>query len=139
MEFQCKKVCDKFDSYPSQVREKMLELRQILFDVAKEKGIDSFVETLKWGEPAYLCRTGSTIRIDWKSKTPDRLFIYLNCKTTLVETFKEVFPCEFEYYGNRALGLPLDLVRFPLELESCFVMAMRYHQIKDKPLLGYGR
>ena len=41
----------------------MLRLRQIVLDTASEtEGVDALEETLKWGEPSYLTRDGSTIR-----------------------------------------------------------------------------
>ena len=36
-------------------------------------------ETLKWGEPSYLVKKGSTIRMDWKSKAPNQYAMYFKC------------------------------------------------------------
>ncbi|OUR89504.1 hypothetical protein A9Q81_21570, partial [Gammaproteobacteria bacterium 42_54_T18] len=51
-------VRDKFNSYPAPIREKMLALRQLVLEVADAP----LEETLKWGEPSYLCQQGSTVR-----------------------------------------------------------------------------
>ena len=56
-----------FDGYPDAMRVKMMRLRQLVLDTASEtEGVNSLEETLKWGEPSYLTRGGSTVRIDWK-------------------------------------------------------------------------
>lgn len=63
-------------------------------------------ETLKWGEPAYLTSStgsGSTIRINWKKKRPSEYAVYFNCQTTLVDTFRTLFPKDFKFEGNRVL------------------------------------
>ena len=57
-------------------------------------------ETLKWGEPAYLTevtRSGSTIRLGWNRDATDDCAVLFNCRTTLVETFRERFPGAFRY------------------------------------------
>lgn len=58
-----------FHNYPDWVRMKLFSLRQLIFEVAMEiDGLEKIEETLKWGEPSYLAKKGSTIRIDWKEK-----------------------------------------------------------------------
>lgn len=42
-----------FDSYPDHIKPKMMELRDLIYEVAKStKGAGEIEETLKWGEPA---------------------------------------------------------------------------------------
>jgi hypothetical protein len=61
-----------FDTYPEKVKTKLLNLRIIILETATElEEIESLEETLKWGEPSYISKTGSTIRIDWKEKKPE--------------------------------------------------------------------
>ena len=87
-----------FDNYPESVRIKMLALRKLVIDTASETdGITKLEETLKWGEPSYLTKNGSTIRMDWKSKTPDQFALYFKCSSRLVETFKKIFNNHFEF------------------------------------------
>ncbi|WP_239524945.1 DUF1801 domain-containing protein [Leptobacterium flavescens] len=60
-----------FENYPDPVRKKMLELRKLILETAGEaEGITDIEETLKWGEPSFLVKKGSTIRIDWKKTNP---------------------------------------------------------------------
>ena len=83
------KVTEAFESYPKQMRQKLMFLRQVLLDTAaKTEGVHPLEETLKWGEPSYLTKSGSTIRMAWKAPRPDQYAMYFNCQTTLVETFK---------------------------------------------------
>ena len=62
-------VARVFDGYPEAIRKKMMRLRQLVLDTASEtEGVDAPEETLKWGEPSYLTKGGSTIRMDWKTR-----------------------------------------------------------------------
>ncbi|MFB0908797.1 MAG: DUF1801 domain-containing protein [Spirosomataceae bacterium] len=129
-------VEEKFQTYPEHVRKKLLQLRNLILETATESNIPQLEETLKWGEPSYLTEKGSTIRIDWKSKTPNRYTVYFKCTSKLVVTFKELFGDTFRYENNRAIifnfndEVPVD------ELKICIRLALTYHSVKDKPLLG---
>ncbi len=131
-----KEVALKFSSYPTDVAVSLRALRKIIYNVAKQEKIADLQETLKWGELSYVCKSGSTVRYDWKKTSPDRLFVYFNCKTSLVETFKEIYGEIFEYEGNRAISFSRGKVEFPLELGHCISMALKYHLLKHAPLLG---
>ena len=131
-------VVSKFDNYPTKVRPQMDNLRNLILQTAEE--IDSISEmevTLKWGEPSYLVKKGSTIRIDWKPKAPNQYTIYFKCTSSLVETFKTIFGDLFKYEKTRAIVLELDEKVPREELKICIGMALQYHNLKDKPLLGY--
>jgi len=128
-------VAQVFEKYPKHVRVKVMALRKLILSVAKSNDI-LIEETLKWGEPSYLCKKGSTIRIDWKRAKPNQYAMYLNCKTKLVETFKEIYNDELIFEGNRAIIFSLE-EKVPIEIiKHCIVMALSYHTIKHLPLLG---
>jgi hypothetical protein len=129
-------VKQKFTSYPEDVAVLLNVIRDLILDTAKECGISDITETLKWGEPSYVSKIGSTIRIDWKSKYPDQYCIYFNCKTTLVETFKEIYGDTFTYEGNRAIVFQKKQVVPYKELIHCISMSLRYKKIKHLNLLG---
>lgn len=107
----------------------------MIFDVAKDYELGEIEETLKWGQPSYLCKSGSTIRLDWQIAVPNCIGVFFNCKTILVETFQEVFGDSLSYNGNRTVFVALDQVT-PLELETCILMALNYHKLKKLPNLG---
>jgi hypothetical protein len=93
-------------------------------------GVGPITETLKWGEPAYLTnatRSGSTIRLGWRAATPDHFAIFFNCQTTLVDTFRTVFP-ELEYEANRAIVLSASETLPTETLRECFAAALTYHK-----------
>ncbi len=63
----------KLETYPDFVRDKLKRLRALVIETAKEiPEITSLDETLKWGEPSFVSKTGSTLRMDWKKKTPNQ-------------------------------------------------------------------
>ena len=118
-----------FDSYPPALRKQLLVLRQLIIDTAlATDGVGSVEETLKWGEPAYVTqrKQGSTVRIDRK-KTEDRYAIYFNCNTTLVDSFRSLFPHTFRFEGNRALVFDIGDKLPKKELAFCISMALTYH------------
>ena len=100
-------VAAVFKSYPQKIRAKLMFLRQLIFDIAAAtKGVGEIEETLKWGEPSYLTpktKTGSTIRIDWKKSQKEQYAMYFKCTANLVPAFREKYPVEFKYGGNRSI------------------------------------
>ena len=130
-------VALKFQTYPKTVRRKMETLRKLILDSAAAiEHINEIEETLKWGEPSYLAKKGSTIRIDWKEKAPDQYAMYFKCTCKLVPTFKEVYGNLFNYENNRAIVFGLD-DRIPeKELKECIRMTLKYHLLKGKARLG---
>ncbi|MTB52704.1 DUF1801 domain-containing protein [Lewinella sp. W8] len=130
-------VAAKFAAYPEEARQKLLALRKLIVEVADElKHIVEMEECLKWGEPSYLVKKGSTLRIDWKPKYPDRYAMYFKCTSQLVPTFREIYGDTFTYEGNRALHFRLDEAPPEAPLRECIAMALSYHRIKHLPKLG---
>ena len=130
-------VAEVFGNYPEPVRNKLLQLRQLVLDTASEtEGVAEVEETLKWGEPSYLTKTGSTIRIDWKESNPNVYAMYFHCKTTLVDTFKELYRDQFEFDGNRAIVFDASDAVPVNELKQCISLSLNYHRVKHLPMLG---
>ncbi len=127
-------VARVFAAYPEPIRARLLALRQLIFDTAASTdGVGHLDEMLKWGEPAYLTsqsKSGSTIRIHSKKASARQYAIYFNCQSTLVDTFRSLFPEDFTFEGNRALVLdaadepPMDALAF------CIGEALTYHRKK---------
>jgi len=125
-------VREKFNSYPAPIREKMLALRQLVLEVADAP----LEETLKWGEPSYLCQQGSTVRMDAKPKQPEQYALYFNCKSKLVDTFRELYADRFHFDGNRAIIFQLNDTPDKVALKHCIFLSLNYHKLKHLPLLG---
>lgn len=131
-------VAEKFKSHPLEIRPKLAYLRKLILETAAESDtILEMEETLKWGEPSYLVKKGSTIRIDWKSKSPNQYAMYFKCTSKLVLTFKEVFGDTFRYENNRAILFDLEEEVPEEELKQCIAMALHYHLVKGEARLGF--
>ena len=130
--FQSAAVAQAFEAFPPAARRKLMALRELIFKTAAATpGVGEIEEALKWGEPAYLTRetrAGSTVRIAWKKASPEHCAMYFNCQTDLVDTFRTLFPNDFEFEGRRAIvfgtstPLPTDAVAF------CIAAALTYHR-----------
>lgn len=130
-------VAAKFKSYPTPFKKKVEYLRKLIIATAKEiPELQNLEETLKWNEPAYLTKKGSTIRIDWKPKKPDQYAIYFKCTSKLVKTFRSVFGEKFNYEKNRAIIFRLEDPVPEKELKQCIAAALQYHVVKELPNLG---
>ena len=85
-----------YDSYPDDARDVLLAVRTLIFQTAAANpAVGPLTETLKWGEPSFLpeaTKSGTTVRISWHAKQPDQIGLYLNCKTTLIDTMREIYP-----------------------------------------------
>ncbi len=130
-------VEEVFNSYPKHMRQKLMSLRQLVLDTSSEsEEIGALEETLKWGEPSYLTKSGSTIRMGWKKSTPDQFALYFHCKTKLIDTFKELYSDKLKFAGNRAIvfhlsdEIPIDQVK------HCIFLSLTYHRRKHLPMLG---
>lgn len=129
-------VKDKFATYSDDVAAVLRRIRALIYELADDHGL-AVEETLKWGQLSYLTKTGSTIRIDHAVKCPDRIEILFNCKTRLVEVFREIYGELFEYKGNRVIMFKLSEPLPKDELRRCLLTALKYHQLKQLPLLGF--
>ncbi len=126
-----------FKKYPKDIQPKMRYLRKLVLETAAEtEGLDKLEETLKWGEPSYLTKHGSTVRMDWKEKKPDQYAVYFKCTSKLVSTFKMVHGDLFSYENTRAIVFKLDDKIPAAELKHCISLGLTYHKVKHLPMLG---
>lgn len=127
----------KMASYPDAVRVKMQSIRALVIKTANEiPELENLQETLKWGEPSFVTKHGSTLRMDWKKKTPDQYQVYFKCTSRLVETFKLKFGALFEYENKRAIIFQLDQEIPEAELKQCIRATLNYHKVKKDISLG---
>lgn len=123
--------------YPANAKRVFMQVRKLMLAAAKNTtGLKNTTETLKWGEPSYLAKGGSTVRMKWSDKSPDNFYVYFNCQSIMVETIKELYVDEFDYDGNRAISFPINNPIPKDALLHCFAMAMEYHKLKKLSLLG---
>jgi len=131
------KVAVVFDNYPKSVQKQMFQLRSLVLETAAEiEELKKLEETLKWGEPSYLTKHGSTLRMDWKAKTPNQYAMYFKCTSRLVEAFKVIFSDTFQFEGKRAIVFQINQ-KIPVDkLKQCIAMTLTYHKVKHLPFLG---
>ncbi len=131
------KVEKVFANYPDFVRDKMHRLRELVIETAEEtEGVSNLEETLKWGEPSFVTKNGSTLRMDWKEKTPNQYAMYFQCTSRLVDTFRLVFDHKFQYEGKRAIVFQLNQKVPEVELKECIKASLIYHNVKHLITLG---
>ena len=134
---QTKDALSVINAYPKHVSDKLLFLRQLILDSANEvESLNTLEETLKWREPSYIAKKGSTIRIDWKPKKPEQYAIYFKCTSKLVETFRAVYGDLFKYENNRAILFSFDDKVPENPLKNCIKAALQYHTVKSLDRLG---
>lgn len=127
-------VAAVFNSYPKKIRAKLMFLRKLILetaDVMEEVG--EIEETLKWGEPSYLTpktKSGSTIRINRKKDQEEQYAIFFKCTANLVPAFKERFPREFNFGGDRSIVFNIEDEIPIAKLKKCIALALTYHRNK---------
>ena len=129
-----------FAAYPKLLKTKLLALRRLIFATAgATEGVGALQETLKWGQPSYLTSetgSGSTIRIDRVKSAANQYALYFHCQTDLVQTFRQLYPTELSYGGNRSILLNAEDEIPEPALRHCVALALTYHLRKRKGISG---
>jgi hypothetical protein len=125
------KVAAVFRAYPAPIRGKLMELRQLIFDVAsRTDGVGELLETLRWGQPSYVTAqtgSGTLIRIDQMASPPGTYAMYFHCQTTLVGTFRRIFRDDFTFLSNRGILFQMVNAVPTGKLRRCVALALTYH------------
>lgn len=125
-----------FSRYPKPIRDRLLALRNMIFDVAKKTpGVGKLEEDLRWGQPSYLTLetgSGSTIRIDQIGGEGKKYAMYFICTSGLVEEFKELYRDEMKFEGNRSIVFDVADKLPEAALRHCISLALTYHKRKRK-------
>jgi len=139
--FKNSAVKNVFDAYPENSKVKLLHLRQLIFDTAAAiKDVGEIEETLKWGQPAYLTtasQSGTTIRIDQVKPKDDAYGLFVHCQTSLMATYRELYPGKLEFEGNRMLRFHVDQAPPEGIVKNCIALALTYHLDKNKGQLPF--
>ena len=101
-------VSDVVANWPKDAQRRFQQLCAVVHEVAAgDPRVAPLTETLKWGEPSFLTKTGTTLRIAWKAKTPDEIGLFVIFRTDLLDQTRSLYPDAFRYEGTRALFLSL--------------------------------
>lgn len=125
------------------MRKRLMKLRQLILDTARRTGgVGKVEEALRRAMPSYLTpqtKSGTTVRIHWTEKDPDRYAMYFHCQTSLVSTFRRLYPTQLTYEGNRAIVFHDDDEPPIPELRHCISLALTYHLDKQGRRSGPSR
>ncbi len=109
-------------------RKALLRIRDLIFKTAKQTdGVGPLTEALRWGQPSYITEqtgAGSLVRMDCFDD--NKIVLFFHCQTTLVQTYRDMFPDTFTYSKNRAIVLdPAEPLAVD-ELQTCLAQALTY-------------
>ena len=134
--FKKEEVAAAFRAFPPAMKAKLMTLRRLIFETASAtEGVGELEEALRWGEPSYLTtesKSGSTIRMGWHKSRPHQYAMYFNCRTNLVASFRQMYPNELTYEGNRSITFDEKATVPTPELRHCISLALTYHLDKEK-------
>lgn len=133
-------LLDRILTWPRPAQEAALACRALFHGVAEARAIGPLEESLKWGQPAWRPvrpRTGSTLRLGWSEGQPDRLSLFVDCKTDLALRLKVTHPDLPFNDERRHIAVSLDT---PLPEEAVIRLAEMtfcYHlRQQTAPTLG---
>ncbi|MFB6363422.1 hypothetical protein ACFCP7_05075 [Paenibacillus elgii] len=115
-----------YNNYTDLQQEKLIELKQLIMNVANNLGDITLQESLKWKQLTFSSKHGTPIRIDRFSDSQIGLFVH--CQTTLVEEWRELFGNSLDFSKNRAILLSVNSELPIEELTLCIQMALTYHK-----------
>ena len=139
--FQNSEVKDIYRAYPAKLREKLMRLRQLIFETAAQlQDVGPLEETLKWGQPSYLTKqskSGTTIRVDQIKSKPGHYCMMVHCQTSLLATYREFYSEVLRFDGKRCIEF--DVEKDPPEdsLRHCIELALTYHRNKRRDRLPF--
>lgn len=129
-------VAAKFKAYPAPQRARLVELREIIFNAARDvPEAGSVTEALRWDQPSYLTLetgSGSTIRIDAVKGVSGKTAIYFHCQSGLIENFKELYGDALTFIGQRCIIFDNDKELPKKMIAHCVALALTHHLRKRK-------
>lgn len=122
---------DLFKHHSSPLRSALLDMRNIILDVAQSiEGVGPIEEALRWGQLSFITtrtKSGSTIRIDALRSDPNKYAVYVHCQSGLIDDFRTRYPKQMTYIDQRSIeftvGEPLPMA----ELKHCISLALTFH------------
>lgn len=120
-----------FAGHPPTVRAALLDLRSLILETAQGLAeVGPVVETLKWGQPAYLPKrpkVGTTLRIDALKGRGDGVALFFHCQSRLGELYRERYGDTLTIVGDRSIELDADDALPREALKHCVALALTYH------------
>ncbi|MEO1747575.1 MAG: DUF1801 domain-containing protein [Pseudomonadota bacterium] len=102
------------------------ELRSLILRAAADApDIGEVLETLKWGQPSFASskpNVGSSVRIE--QRDDGHFALMFICTSGVVDEFRELYPSQLEFEGNRAINIPAGDLKNEAELKHCIQLAL---------------
>lgn len=121
-----------FDAYPHVLHQPLAELREMILETAAAlSGVGPLEEGLAWGQPAYWPQrpnVGTTIRIGPVRDDPESYGLFVHCQTTLVDTFRRLYPGRLRFSGTRALVFSAGEIPPVAPVRHFIALALTYHR-----------
>lgn len=123
--------------YSPKVRRRLGELRKLILSTARSlEGVGEIAQALRWGQFSFLTlESGSTVRIDSRRNDIETVAIYFHCQSGLIEHFKELYPDQLKYEGQRAIVLTVNAPLPEATLRHCISLALTHH-LRKLPAKG---
>ncbi len=120
-----------FNGYSHSIRNRLMWLRQAIFDeAATREDVGPLEETLKWGQPSYLTvKTGSgtTIRIDQCKLDAGHYGMFVHCQTSLIASYRDLYGDRLLYDGKRCVKFDVNADPPESMVRHCIALALIYH------------
>jgi hypothetical protein len=104
--YQTPAIKAAFVSFHPAFRDRILDLRDLIFDTAATLPVGRVEESLKWGQPSYNTpdtRAATPIRLG-VTKAGD-IGVFTHCQSSVMSDFRALAPTDMRFDGNRALHL----------------------------------
>lgn len=115
-------VDEVFETYTQPVQDRLRKMRALILDVGANAGVE-VEETLKWGQPSYLAKKGSTLRLGAIDGEPA---LFAHCQSRIIPEARMAFGDALTFSGNRAVILD-DKAGEP-ELRQIVLHGLTYHR-----------
>lgn len=118
-------------SWPQQAKDQFCEIRALILAAAEQADVGVVEESLKWGQPAWRpkrARTGSTLRLNWQDNSPQTIALFVDCKSTISATMRDIYPHDFQYESNRGLRLYLGTPLPEQAIDHLARLTFTYHR-----------
>ena len=91
-----------FDAVEPDAKTGLIRLRDMIYATAEaDPRIAPIAETLKWGQPAYVSKTGTTLRLGVPKSGGFGLFVH--CQSRVIPDYQAMFPDLDRFDGTRGL------------------------------------
>jgi hypothetical protein len=121
--------------HPKPMQKALLLLRQLIHDISSEtEGVGPIEEALRWGQLSFITSvsgSGSTIRIDALRTDPTKYAIFFHCQSGLIADFRNRYPTQLSFVGERSIELRLGKPLPVAELKHCISLALT-HNLRKK-------